>query len=122
MKTREISLEKQIFKLVKPIRTKLDKKHKGDRLYGECVKASELVKKALTKAGIKCKIVKGWCIYDDSRSCSDRDYDEHTWVEVSKTNLIVDITLDQFEFYIYDQIPKIFIAELPRFLEYSKPR
>ena len=35
-----------------------------------------------------------WCVYEDDSSCSDRCYDEHTWVECE--GYYIDVTADQF--------------------------
>jgi len=103
------------------LRSYLEEKY-SNNIEGKCVESSELVFNYLNTQNIKSIIIEGYCKYDDDSSCSDRDYDEHTWVEIPSLNLIIDLTLDQFSFGIDMDIPKVYIGNLPYFLKYEEPK
>ena len=111
-----------ILSVCKEVRKQLIAKH-GEDLAGTCIEASEKIQEKLTKLGIKSTIVEGWCHYDDASSCSDRDYDEHTWVEceISNETLYVDVTADQFSYFIDEDIPEIIVGEKPYYMIYDEP-
>ena len=54
----------------------------------------EMIVDMLYDIGIKAETIEGWCIYEDDSSCTDRCYDEHTWVECEE--YYIDVTADQF--------------------------
>ena len=70
----------------------------GDRLNGHCIEASDEIYLRLDQLGIEAHVVEGWCIYDRVGYGSERDYDEHTWVEavIDGDWVYVDVTADQF--------------------------
>lgn len=111
-----------ILSVCKEVRKKLLLKHGGD-LAGTCIDASEEIHEKLKVLGIKSTIIEGWCHYDDASSCSDRDYDEHTWVEceISGQNIYVDVTADQFSYFIDEEIPPIIVGDKPYYMVYDKP-
>lgn len=105
------------------VRSEVVSKYGEGNIHGSCIEASEMISKELTKHGIKNQTIEGWCQYDDESYGSDRPYDEHTWVEIvhqGKT-IILDVTLDQFQAGIDEDIPPIYVGELPEFLVYDEP-
>jgi len=105
------------------VRENFVSKHGEENLHGTCIEASEMISKELTKHGIKNKIVEGWCQYDDEHYGSDRPYDEHTWVEIVNQGkiIVLDVTLDQFQAGMEEDIPPIYVGDLPDFLVYDEP-
>jgi hypothetical protein len=103
------------------VRTLLEAKYGSENndLQGKCIEAAELISEKLLKKGIGHRIVEGWIIYDDASGCSDRDYDEHTWVEVD--DLYVDVTLTQFEPFMEGPLQRIIVGAKPSFLVYEEP-
>lgn len=101
------------------VRHNFEKKY-GEDLQGKCIEASETIQKMLLEKGIETKLVEGWCHYDDSSTCSDRDYDEHTWLECD--GLYIDITADQFSYFIDEKIPKILVGDKPYYMKYEEPK
>ena len=97
----------------------------GTDLCGSCIEASELIVFILKYFGYNnCKTVEGWCEYDDDSSCSDRPYDEHTWVELENGRIYVDITADQFNYCMYKSnkfAPIIMQRDLPHGMCYEEP-
>lgn len=93
MKTESELCQQKIYDIAKSVRDKLIRKY-GDCLCGKCIETSEKIAEKLIQAGIKCKIVEGWCVYDEFMGCSDRPYDEHTQVVATVYNkkLYVDVT------------------------------
>lgn len=109
-----------IYNICKQVRDELVNKYGEDDLQGKCIEASEKIKELLEQQGIHSKIIEGWCLYDDDSSCSDRCYDEHTWLELDDGTYI-DVTADQFQYYIDEDIPEIIIGEKPRYMIYDEP-
>lgn len=103
------------------VRHDLEEKYQTEDLQGKCVEASEAIVSILQALGYKnAKIVEGWCHYDDASGCSNRDYDEHTWVELEGWYL--DATADQFNHFIDKPFEKIVISEtLPYCIDYESP-
>ena len=98
----------------------VEKYGKGTFLCGHCIEASELIVKLLKKAGLNAQAIEGWCIYEDDSGCSDRCYDEHTWVEC--LGLYIDVTADQFNPCMYNKLPEIIVSETkPDCMEYDEP-
>lgn len=91
-------------------------------LHGKCIESSDLVLNYLKSKKIEAIAVEGWCLYDDEYYGSDRPYDAHTWVEVPSLGIIIDLTLDQFQAGMNENIPSVFIGPLPDFLKYEEPR
>lgn len=104
------------------VRREMEGKY-GDQLYGKCIEASERIVSLLREKGLPARTVEGWCIYDQYYSCSDQPFDAHTWVEVNldRHELVVDVTATQFQAYIDDPIPDVYIGELPRYFQLEKP-
>ena len=88
----------------------------GD-VQGCCVECSELIVPYLIEMGLKdAHIVEGWVELDCWETCSDCSYDPHTWVEftVDGTRYVVDATGDQFNWYMYEDMPPVWVKpELP---------
>jgi len=110
-----------VIKIAHEVRTALEEKYEW--LGGRCIEASDTIVDRLTVHGIKGKAVEGWCVYDFFETCTNRPYDEHTWVEATIEGKIVciDITATQFEPYIDAFIPKVIIGEKPYFLQHTEP-
>lgn len=85
----------KVYNICKQVREELVNKYGKDFLYGKCIEASDKIVKLLSEEGIKAKTVEGWCLYDNDEACSDRPYDEHTWVEL-EDGTYVDVTATQF--------------------------
>ena len=108
----------RIYKICAEVRKQILDKYGDTQLH--CVEASEILSEKLTQSGFENKIVEGWCSYDDYSNCSDRSYDEHTWVELAD-GTYVDVTADQFEYFIDDEIPEIIIDVKPYYMSYEEP-
>jgi len=79
---------------------------------GRCIEASERIIEEIAKLGGKAKLIEGWVDFYDWEGCTDCSYDPHSWVEYE--GLIIDVTGDQFNMYMYDNMPDIYIGtELP---------
>jgi len=90
------------------VRAHLEKKYGAENLAGKCIEASEIIVAILKAFGYEnAHTVEGWCHYDDPAGCSNRDYDEHTWVELD--GLYIDVTADQFNPYMDKPFDKIII-------------
>lgn len=117
-------LKKFIEYTLKKCRVYIEYISDGD-VAGYCIEASELIVAIFKFYGFNdCKTVEGWCQYDDDAGCSDRDYDEHTWVEILSGKYYIDITADQFNYHMYKQneyAPIIFQMDLPHGMCYEEP-
>lgn len=122
MNTKSEICQQKIYDIAKSVRDELVHKY-GDCLCGKCVEASEIIAEKLTQAGIECEIIEGWCVYDEFMGCSDRPYDEHTWVVATVCNkkLYIDVTADQFQPYIDEEIPPIIIGHQPTYMQIDEP-
>lgn len=122
----DVKMTKSIETLLHSIRKQLERLH-GDDLQGKCVIASEVIAVALKLMGLRdIQTVAGWCIYDDSSSCSDACYDPHTWVELHYANrtYYLDVTADQFNYWMFPEnrfSSVIFQEGLPYGMSYDKP-
>lgn len=95
-------------------------KTKG-RTQGQCILASDLISAELKKQNIPHRIVEGWCRYNKNLdSCSDRPFDEHTWVEV-QGGTVLDVTMDQFSSFLKEETPGVYIGPCPEFLTEDRP-
>lgn len=114
--------EQKIYDIAKSVRDELKRKY-ADCLCGRCIEASEKIAERLTQTDIECEIVEGWCVYDEFGGCSDRPYDEHTWVVATVCNkrLYVDVTADQFQPCIDEEIPPIIIGHQPTYMQIDEP-
>lgn len=86
---------------------------------GICIDASDYIVERLSEKGIEAKAIEGWMTYEDEEYGTDRPYDEHTWVEVGE--LMIDVTIDQFQGGCYTKLPAIYIGDKHEFLTYSEP-
>lgn len=109
-----------INKICKQVRDEIVSKYGEDNLYGKCIEASERIVELLKQNNIYATTIEGWCIYDDDSGCSDRPYDEHTWVELADSTYI-DVTATQFQSFIYEDIPDIIIGSKPNYMVYEEP-
>lgn len=92
----------------------------GLDLCGTCIEASDMIVDMLYDIGIKAETVEGWCVYEDDSSCSDRCYDEHTWVECE--GYYIDVTADQFNSCMFNKLQEIYVTkEKPMCMVYDKP-
>lgn len=115
-----------VVRVAKLVRNVLEAKYgTGTDLAGTCIEASETLAAIYRELGFKgVKTVEGWCMFDDDSCCSDRPYDEHTWVELSG-KIYVDITADQFNpgMYLENKFKPIIICEgLPHGMCYDEPQ
>lgn len=113
------------FLIVEPILTRVRKemidKYGEDFLYGKCIEASDRIVELLKLKGIEASTIEGWVHYDFDEGCSDRPYDEHTWVETS-SHLICDVTATQFNAFMEEDYPEIICQyKLPYGFQYSEP-
>ena len=90
-------------------------------LCGKCIEASDYLIDLLSDANIPAKVVEGYIIYDNDENCSDRAWDEHTWVELSDRT-VVDVTVEQFNPMMDVDYPPILIQKNPHGYVYDKPR
>ena len=87
-----IDNNKQLYReIASQVRKEIIDKYSEDFLYGKCIEASDRIVDLLAKKGIKSIAVEGWVHYDCDDGCTDRDYDEHTWVE-TEDGYIIDVT------------------------------
>lgn len=112
------------FLIVEPILTEVRKemidKYGEDFLYGKCIEASDRIVELLSQKGIEASTIEGWVHYDFDEGCSDRPYDEHTWVETS-SHLICDVTATQFNAFMEEDYPEIICQyKLPHGFQYSE--
>ena len=98
----------------------------GEALQGYCIEASEYIAyllKTLCKSDVRT--VEGWCLYDDASGCSDRPYDEHTfvlWKNANGNTIYLDVTADQFNSYMDEKFNAIEIRDkLPHGIYYKEP-
>jgi hypothetical protein len=92
----------------------------GTDLCGKCIEASDYLCELLNSNGIEATTVEGYIIYDDDSNCSDRAWDEHTWVELSD-GTVVDVTIEQFNPMMYQDYPAILIEKDPYNYVYDRP-
>ena len=87
-----IDNNKQLYReIASQVRKEIIDKYSEDFLYGKCIEASDRIVDLLAKKGIKSIAVVGWDHYDSDDGSTDRDYDEHTWVE-TEDGYIIDVT------------------------------
>lgn len=117
------NFRKELLEVATDIRNKMVELYTdkyGLNLCGKCIEASDLIVEKLAKKGIEAKTVEGWCIYEDDSSCSDRCFDEHTWVECK--NYYIDVTADQFNSCMINALADIYVTEdRPSCMVYEKP-
>lgn len=114
------SMNSVVQKIATQVRDEIVDKYGADNLYGKCIEASDKIKELLDKEGIDSHTVEGWCIYSEDASCSDRPYDEHTWVELNDGTYI-DVTATQFQSFVDEEIPDIIIGDMPNYMTYEEP-
>lgn len=106
------------------IRRIMEEKY-GYLLDGRCIEASEKIAEMLCiKSGVSVILIEGWCRFDNEAYGSDRPWAEHTWVEIPKFNLYIDVTADQFNFGMYkeNEYPDVIVQEgLPYGMQYEEP-
>ena len=103
------------------VRKEIVDKYSEDFLYGKCIEASEKIVELLAKEGVKSTTVEGWVHYDCDEGCTDRDYDEHTWVE-TEDGYIIDVTATQFNHFMDEDYPAVIVQnELPWGYSYDEP-
>lgn len=114
--------EHKIYDIAKSVRDELKCKY-ADCLCGRCIEASEKIAERLTQTDIECEIVESWCVYDEFGGCSDRPYDEHTWVVATICNekLYIDVTADQFQSCIDEKMLPIIIGYQPTYMQINEP-
>lgn len=110
-----------ISKILVDVRNEFVDKFGEDNLYGKCIAASDKIVELLNNHGIASHTVEGWVLYDDDSGCSDRPYDEHTWVETSDGR-ILDVTATQFNSFMDIPFsPIINQNKLPHNYYYDEP-
>lgn len=92
----------------------------GENLTGHCIEASELICELLLVKGIRhATMIEGWCLYENDENCTDRCYDEHTWVEVD--DIYVDVTADQFNPCMFHKLSSVIVGSRPDCMVYERP-
>lgn len=113
--------EKLYYNIASQVRKELIDKYSEDFLYGKCIEASDKIVDLLSKEGINATAVEGWVHYDCDEGCTDRDYDEHTWVE-TEDGYVIDVTATQFNHFMDEDYPTIIVQnELPYGYSYDEP-
>lgn len=98
----------------------LKNKNVNENLYGCCICASNSIHDKLKALGIDSTVVEGWCVYEDDSSCSDRCYDEHTWLECN--GYYVDVTASQFNSCMFNDLADIIVQkEKPTCMQCEEP-
>ena len=116
-----VSTEQLYKEIASQVRKEIVNKYGEDFLYGKCIEASEKIVALLSKEGINSKTVEGWVHYDCDEGCTDRDYDEHTWVETGD-GYVIDVTATQFNSFMEEDYPAIIVSkELPYGYSYDEP-
>lgn len=116
-----VNNEQSYKEIASQVRKEIVDKYGEDFLYGKCIEASEKIVELLSKEGINSKTIEGWVHYDCDEGCTDRDYDEHTWVE-TEDGYIIDVTATQFNSFMEEDYPDIIISkELPHGYSYDEP-
>lgn len=109
-----------ILTVAKLVREYMENKYgPGTNLCGHCIEASEKIVNSLNELDIQAKTVEGWCIYEDDSTCTDRCYDEHTWVEAY--GLYIDVTADQFNSCMINKLKPVYVGRRPDCMVYEKP-
>lgn len=94
-------------------------------LCGHCIEGSEKLAARINKETDFYAVTKeGYCSYDDGSFCSDVPYDPHTWVEIPKDNIYLDVTADQFNYGMYlenEFSPVMICYGLPHGMSYEEP-
>ena len=119
--TETINNNLEIYKKVaQEVRDYLIGKYGQDRLQGKCIEASDKIVTKLNYYDIASTAVEGWVWYDYDDGCTDRPYDEHTWVE-TEDGYVIDVTADQFNSFVEEEYPEIIISdELPHNFSYDE--
>lgn len=92
--------------------------------YGVCVETSETLILLLKKQSIESTLIEGWWLYNDKESHTNRPYDEHSLVciHIDQKAYYLDITGDQFQFYMDDSIPAVYLdTDLPKPVTITEP-
>ena len=115
----------KLFEVANDVRSHMVHTYGEDFLHGKCIEASDMIVDLLKQKDVDAKAVEGWVTYDNPEGCTDRDYDEHTWVEVKslEDTFILDVTATQFNHFMDEDYPPIIIAgELPYGFSYEEPK
>lgn len=102
-----MELEKQLLLCANSVRQAMVAKY-GSNLCGKCIETSDRIIALLSEIGIKAAAVEGWCVYEDDSSCTDRCYDEHTWVDCH--GYYVDVTADQFNSCMFTDLASVIVS------------
>jgi hypothetical protein len=102
-------LERLFVQVAAYVRSKLLNDGENEDLQGCCVEASDTIKDILEPLGYECEFVEGWCVYEDDSSCTDRCYDEHSWIECE--GYYIDATASQFNSCFYHKLPDIIVSK-----------
>ena len=112
---------KTVYEIAEKVRKEVEGNY-GDFLNGKCIEASDRISLLLKEKNIPHKIVEGWCVYDDFISCTDRPYDEHTWIElIDEDKTYIDVTATQFASFIDEEIPEIIVGKRPYYMQHNEP-
>ena len=115
-------LECELLGIASQVRKEIEEKYMNTNpaLHGTCVAASERVEQLLTEAGYHCTFVEGWVVYDDDSACTDRCYDEHSWIECE--GYYIDVTASQFNSLMETDFPNVIVSKSkPESMVYDEP-
>lgn len=95
---------------------------------GNCVDMSEKLIETMKYKythPVEYRLVEGWVSYDFYETCTNRSYDEHSWVEVfynGKLVYVVDLSGEQFNYYLTYRMPQCYIGtERPKNWSVEEP-
>ena len=110
-----------IYSVLFRVRKEVVNKYGEDNLYGKCIESSDRIVELLSELHIQAHTVEGWVLYDYDEGCSDRPYDEHTWVE-TPDGRVLDVTATQFNSFMEEPFDDIIYGYgLPYNYFYEEP-
>lgn len=119
---RRLAQAEKLRELGRSVRTTLQNEH--GTVAGHCVEASERLLEQLEDTTLDGSVVEGWCLYDRFEGCTDRPYDEHTWLQVELyegTGVYVDATFDQFSDRVACDVEAVMVGQRPASLQTQQP-
>ena len=99
----------------------------GNNLMGKCIEASDTIVDIIEKKSngkLKAQAKQVWVLYENFEGCTDICYEEHWLVKVLVKGYpyYIDVTMDQFQWAFYRQLPEIYFErKLPNFYLVREP-